>query len=107
MYGVRLARGSRVGVGSICKRNSNPREIATILDGIKRERPDLRLHGFGLKTTALANNYILSLLYSADSMAWSYKARREGGNTNGLSEALEFVEEIERIKGKKIHQFNF
>lgn len=45
--------GMRIGVGSICKRNSHPAMIAFILSGIKAERPDLRLHGFGLKLTAL------------------------------------------------------
>jgi len=106
MYGHRLPISCRVGVGSICKRNSNPKEIVAILELIKRERPDLRLHGFGLKITALANAYICSLLYSADSMAWSYKARREGGNPNGLKEALDFSSKIKRIEAKKPHQFD-
>jgi len=105
-YGSRLYENMRVGVGSICKRNSNPRAIANVLEVIKRKRPDLRLHGFGLKTTALANAYVLSLLHSADSMAWSFRARHNGGNANGLQEALDFVVDIERIQGKKGHQFN-
>jgi len=105
MYGNRLLIGCRVGVGSICKRNSSPKEIAIILELIKRDRPDLRLHGFGLKTTALANAYICSLIYSADSMAWSYRARRNGGNANGLKEALDFITEIKRVEAKKPHQF--
>lgn len=107
LYGNRLKSQMRVGVGSICKRNANPLEVVRVLDAIKRERPDLRLHGFGLKTTALANSYICSLLYSADSMAWSYRARRNGGNANGLKEALDFVAEIKRIEAKKPHQFTF
>jgi hypothetical protein len=41
---------------------------------IKNERPDLRLHGFGLKTTALADPLVRSMLWSADSMAWSFAA---------------------------------
>lgn len=106
MYGSRLAYGMRVGVGSVCKRNSNPLRIVTVLETIKEVRPDLRLHGFGIKTTALANNYILSLLYSADSMAWSYRARRNGGNRNGLKEAQRFVAEIDCKQGSKSHQFN-
>jgi hypothetical protein len=105
MYGDLLKNGARVGVGSICKRNSNPRQIVNVLDGIKRERPDLRLHGFGLKLTALKNNYIQSLLYSADSMAWSYSARRQGGNPNGLQEAQDFCERIIKTGGRNSHQF--
>lgn len=107
LYGDRLEPQMRVGVGSVCKRNANPIEVVMVLDAIKRERPDLRLHGFGLKTTALANSYICSLLYSADSMAWSYRARRNGGNANGLKEALDFVAEIKKIEAKKPHQFTF
>jgi hypothetical protein len=36
----------------------------------------LRLHGFGIKTTGLQQYG--TLLASADSMAWSYAARRRG-----------------------------
>jgi hypothetical protein len=106
-YGDRLKIGMRVGVGSVCKRNSKPKQIVKVLEAIKMIRPDLKLHGFGLKITSLANNYILSLLYSSDSMAWSYSARMNGGNANGLQEALDFLKQIEKIKGTKAHQFNF
>lgn len=101
VFGDRLEVNMRVGVGSICKRNSNPREVMRVLEGIKRLRPDLRLHGFGLKTTALKSNYICQMLYSADSMAWSYRARRNGGNANGLNEALIFYQEVVNAAGKK------
>ncbi len=74
-YGDRLPLGQWIGVGSVCKRNGNPGEIANILRGIKLLRPDLRLHGFGLKAIALESPEIRSLLYSCDSMAWSYPAR--------------------------------
>lgn len=101
MYEGRLTEGMRVGVGSICKRNRNPREVMAVLGAVKRERPDLRLHAFGLKKTALKNAYILSLLHSADSMAWSYAARREGRDANSLEEAKNFAKNIEAGKGKK------
>ncbi len=52
-YGARLTEGMWVGVGSVCKRNGSVRDIAAVLRTIKRERPDLRLYGFGVKTTAL------------------------------------------------------
>jgi len=107
MYGARLTEGMRVGVGSICKRNSNPRAIVDVLHGIKRERPDLRLHGFGLKTTALHNAYIVSLLHSADSMAWSYAARREGRDPNGLAEATGFRDKVQIGLARKSHQLEF
>jgi hypothetical protein len=95
-YGDRLGLGAWVGVGSVCKRNGDPAAIREVLLAIKRERPDLRLHGFGLKKTALADGLICSLLYSADSMAWSYSARRNGRNANDTREAAIYADEIKR-----------
>ena len=66
-YGKRLALGQWVGVGSIA--HLPPKQIAQILLQIKSERPDLRLHGFGVKLRALAQPLIWDLLYSADSAA--------------------------------------
>jgi hypothetical protein len=77
MYGQRLAYGAYVGVGSVCKRNSSPSSIVQVLKAIKEERPDLRLHGFGIKTTALSWQEVRDNLESADSMAWSFAARME------------------------------
>lgn len=96
-YGDRLELGAWVGVGSVCKRNTDPRAVEAVLVAIKRERPDLRLHGFGLKTTALADPVIRALLYSADSMAWSFAARKQGRNGNDWREAAAFVERIETM----------
>jgi len=87
MYGDRLTHGQWVGVGSVCKRNGDPRQVAAVLLAIKAARPDLRLHGFGLKTTALADPLVRSLLETADSMAWSFAARRERRNPNDWREA--------------------
>lgn len=94
VYGDRLADRTYVGVGSICKRNGNPAAIIGVLDGIRRERPDLRLHGFGLKQTALACGAVVDALYSADSMAWSYAARMAGRNGNDWREAAAFVARV-------------
>ncbi len=94
MYGDRLERGMWVGVGSVCKRNGDPRAVAAVLHAIKRERPDLRLHGFGLKTQALAHPLVRSLLHSADSMAWSFAARIEGRNANDWREAARWERAI-------------
>lgn len=100
MYGDRLKQGQWVGVGSICKRNSNPWAIWKVLDRIKDERPDLRLHGFGLKTTSLEDTNIRKLLDTADSMAWSFAARREGRNPNDWREAKSFADKIITSKGR-------
>lgn len=94
MYGDRLKHGQWVGVGSVCKRNGDPRAVAAVLMAIKAARPDLRLHGFGLKTTALADPYITSMLETADSMAWSFHARINGRNANDWREAKRWTENI-------------
>lgn len=104
MYGNRLPYGFRVGVGSVCKRNRYPSEIIEVLSAIKISRPDLRLHGFGVKKVALYDALVCSLLYSADSLAWSYAARREGRDSNSLGEALAYKEKINNFKARKGHQ---
>lgn len=106
MYGDRLKPNMRVGVGSVCKRNGNPEKIIAVLEAIKTVRPDLRLHGFGLKITALSNAYIISLLYSADSMAWSMAARKQGRDSNSVEEAKEFVKRLNKNKGRKGQQLS-
>lgn len=104
-YGARLPAGAWVGVGSICKRNARPEAILGVLYAIKQERPDLRLHGFGLKKTALDDPRIVGLLHSADSLAWSYAARREGRNANDWKEAAAYTDQI-ATKGEQAHLFN-
>ena len=90
-YGERLAHGAWVGVGSVCKRNGSAMTIGAILWTIKQARPDLRLHGFGLKATALGSSLVVRLLHSADSMAWSYAARKQGRNQNDWREAKRWI----------------
>lgn len=97
-YGSRIEPGMWVGVGSVCKRNSNVREVETILSGIKAARPDIRLHGLGLKITAIECPKIHALLHSADSMAWSYAARMEGRNSNDWREAKAYEQRIHDIQ---------
>lgn len=96
-YGARLAPGAWVGVGSVCKRNGTPAAIVAVLSAIKAERPDLRLHGFGVKTTSLQHAAVRELLYSADSMAWSFAARWEGRDANSPLEAAAFDAKIREI----------
>lgn len=62
------------GVGTVCSRNGSPLTILGIMLGIKAAYPQIQLHGFGVKTEALA--LCASLLASADSMAWSSRGRR-------------------------------
>lgn len=99
MYGSRLVEGAWVGVGSVCKRNNDPAAIASVLGAVLRKRPDLRLHGFGLKATALANATVRRMLHTADSMAWSFEARYEGRNANDWREARQWLDNLEIAAG--------
>lgn len=94
-YGDRLAFSAWVGVGSVCKRQGDPKAIVRVLMAIKATRPDLRLHGFGVKTTALQHAGVREMLETADSMAWSYSARKEGRNANDWREAKAFAARID------------
>lgn len=95
MYGQRIQRGQWVGVGSVCKRNGDPRAVEAVLTAIKAERPSLRLHGFGLKKTAFTSETVARALYSADSMAWSFAARILGRNGNDWREAQKWLNQVE------------
>lgn len=97
MYGRDLVHGAWVGVGSVCKRNGKPDAIVQVLTAIKEKRPDLRLHGFGLKKTSLLDSRVRALLYSADSMAWSFAARRAGRDANSLAEAKRFYRGMTKL----------
>lgn len=69
--GIDLSAATIVGVGSVCRRQGT-REIADLLAILAAK--GLRLHGFGLKLAGLARS--ADSLASADSMAWSFRARR-------------------------------
>lgn len=96
-YGDRLGPNAWVGVGSVCKRNGDPKAIEDVLLAIKAERPDLRLHGFGLKRTAFKSKLVVSLLHTADSMAWSYSARKQGRDANSWREAKRWTHEVMNV----------
>jgi hypothetical protein len=101
MYGDRLTPGMWVGVGSVCKRNGSPESIVAVLSAIHAVRPDLRLHGFGVKTTSLEHPGVRSLLATADSMAWSFAARKQGRNANSWKEAKAFEARINNIANQE------
>ena len=70
-FGVRLTSLPIVGVGSVCRRQGTD-EIQCLLRDLHAE--GLKLHGFGVKKAGLEKSS--EYLESADSMAWSYCARR-------------------------------
>lgn len=96
-YGDRLGHGAWVGVGSVCKRNADPLAIVRVLDAIHAERSDLRLHGFGVKLTSLSSPMVRGRFDSADSMAWSYAARKQGRNANDWREAAAFATRVDGL----------
>lgn len=99
MYGGRLARGAWVGVGSVCKRNRDPKAIEEVLRAVLDVRPDLRLHGFGIKLTALRSAEVRRMLWSSDSMAWSFSARINSRDGNDPKEAENFARKACSIAG--------
>ncbi len=71
-----------VGVGSVCRRQAT-NEGAAVFRRIAQLAPRLPLHAFGVKRDGLAK--IGHLLASADSMAWSFVARKRGHRLPGCS----------------------
>jgi hypothetical protein len=96
-YGRLIKHGSWVGVGSVCKRNGKPTEVLSILQSILHVRPDLQLHGFGLKLTAIADPGVRHLLSTADSNAWSFHARKNGRSSNAVEEALAYEKKVYQL----------
>jgi len=70
--GVDLRQESIVGIGSVCRRQGTY-EALSVCRAL--HALGLRLHGFGVKTNGL--RLLVRYLVSADSMAWSYDARRK------------------------------
>lgn len=73
-HGVTLPRLPLVGIGSVCRRQRTQEglDILRLLSW-----PGLKLHGFGVKMSGLLKG--ARYLASADSLAWSYNARRNPG----------------------------
>jgi hypothetical protein len=86
--GVDLTLERLVGLGSVCRRQD------TVMAGrIVRELQPIRLHGFGVKLSGLRK--YREHLVSADSMAWSYRARRSpplpGHSHRSCANCLEYA----------------
>lgn len=71
--GINLSEQSVVGLGSVCRRQAT-QEIGVLVETLAGPQYGLRLHGFGVKVQGL--RMYGRHLTSADSMAWSYRARR-------------------------------
>ena len=82
------------GLGTVCSRNKDIEAIGWILANIERAAPEIKLHGFGVKTTALSAYH--HKFASADSMAWSARGRRdfrfcEGCERNSCAHCLDYA----------------
>lgn len=98
--GVDLTAEPRVGLGSVCRLQDTVKP-ATIAQAL-HDRGITRLHGFGIKVDGLASYG--HLLASADSLAWSFGARRRrrrlpgcmhpGPCNNCLTYALAWREQV-------------
>lgn len=78
-HGVKLDDEPLVGLGSVALRQHTS-AARSIIEGVRREGVE-RLHAFGAKRSGLAAWG--SALRSADSMSWSYAARRGNGHCGG------------------------
>lgn len=70
--GIDLRAEALVGLGSVCRR-SNDNEIVAVVREIATL--GISMHGFGVKRSGARR--LASVLTSADSVAWSYRARRD------------------------------
>ncbi|QTF82038.1 queuine tRNA-ribosyltransferase [Mycobacterium phage Fefferhead] len=71
--GVDLGGVPLVGVGSVCRRQHTD-EIRAVFEAVLSRDPGLPVHGFGVKSLGL--KVYGDLLTTADSMGWSYNARK-------------------------------
>ena len=105
-----LDHGAWAGVGSVCKRQARPDSLAAVLEAIHDVRPDLRLHGFGVKVTAYASSRVTDRLATADSMAWSFAARYaalrddNAPGANSLEACRRYVAQVEATEPDGIRQ---
>jgi hypothetical protein len=72
--GVDLEWEPTIGLGTVCRRQ-NTAEAGLIVRELAKQLLGRQLHGFGVKLTGLES--FGDELGSADSMAWSYRARRD------------------------------
>lgn len=72
--GINLADYPIVGVGSVCRRQDSD-EIGQIMAALRRIDDGIPLHGFGVKGEGIRRYG--HHMATADSMAWSYGARRD------------------------------
>lgn len=83
--GVNLEELEVVGVGSVAPRQTSDL-VVELLEELSSS--GIKLHGFGIKLDGLRKS--LPFLRSSDSMAWSFHARKNGGDRNGQPDAEKY-----------------
>jgi hypothetical protein len=73
-------------VGNLVGRR--PFEVRSIVDAIRRERPGIRLHLFGVKSAAWHAVRHWAEVASTDSQAWDFRARKQC-HADGLTKTLD------------------
>lgn len=88
--GVKLEELDVVGVGSVAPRQTQDMVVELFEELNSR---GINLHGFGIKLEGLRRS--LPFLRSSDSMAWSFHARKNGGDRNGQPDAERYRKLVE------------
>jgi hypothetical protein len=94
-------------IGSVCRRTAT-KNIRDIVMQVRDNIPSwIRLHGFGIKFTALKDLAIWKALYSVDSGAWDLEARWKklcGSEIDipnaSLNAAVRYIAKIDKLREK-------
>lgn len=85
-YGDTIQQNAWVGVGGLKRRPNS--EVFSILTSIKMQRPDIKLHGYGLSKRQLDDNLIIGLLFSADSASGQLSGSKGSKYQNSRDPAI-------------------
>lgn len=96
-----------MGIGTLCRRNK-VNEIIEIGKAIKKELPNTKLHGFGVKKQVLKHPEAKNIFYSIDTAAAQFMKKRNGKwvtTANGMNECLKtYYDDLKKLSefgGKK------
>lgn len=86
-----------VGIGGVAARQTDDEVIETLEE---LSKAGLKLHGFGIKIEGVRK--AVPFLKSSDSMAWSWHARKTGGDRNGQPDAERYrtllLQEVRKVE---------
>src|SRR5262245_18848896 len=97
-----------VGIGGIAGKYQNLGLVYKILERVKSERPDIKIHALGLTESVVNYTDIVDMVYSTESVGWALSAKmkhfRLTGNWNDHvledpRNALKFAHRMEKIPG--------